>query len=212
MTFLHFPRLSLDDPKRKCRVGPASNASDRGLFHSDHVIAHFTFLGLASHRQYASPSRRERVFAAKASGGCFLSLPDILDLRRIFRQLTTTLGWFNYFACTAMALLQYPAPVDYTAQLDAFKDFLKNFKTFESASEAAATEAIEDLHIDGDATSDEYDFMDDSEDGNEAQRPRRRREPKLKYMQMLQDVADRERTNILIELDDLATVSCCNLL
>lgn len=65
-----------------------------------------------------------------------------------------------------MALVQYPPPVDYAAQLNAFKDFLQHFKTFESASEAAATEAIEDLHIDGDATSDEYDFMDDVENEN----------------------------------------------
>ncbi|KAJ9195652.1 hypothetical protein DTO164E3_6728 [Paecilomyces variotii] len=104
-----------------------------------------------------------------------------------------------------MALLQFPAPVDYPAQLDAFKDFLKHFKTFESASESAATEAIEDLHIDGDTTSDEYDFMDDVEqDGaGGTGRNRRRREPKQKYMQMLQEVADRERNHILIELDDL---------
>lgn len=107
-----------------------------------------------------------------------------------------------------MALLQYHAPVDYAAQLESFKDFLQHFKTFESASEAAATEAIEDLHIDGDGTSDEYDFMDDAEDENGEQRRagRRHREPKLKYMKMLQDVADRERSDILIELDDLATV------
>lgn len=109
-----------------------------------------------------------------------------------------------------MSLLQYPAPVDYAAQHEAFKDFLKHFKTFESVSEAAATEAIEDLHIDGDATSDEYDFMDDAEeDGAQRSRTdrRKRRDPKHKYMQMLQEVADRERTNILIELDDLETVS-----
>lgn len=109
-----------------------------------------------------------------------------------------------------MALLQYHAPVDYGAQLNAFKDFLQHFKTLQSTSESAATEAIEDLHIDGDRTSDEYDFMDDV--GDDAQRPgadRTRREPKLKYMQMLQDVADRERPNILIELDDLATVGLC---
>ncbi|KAJ9360342.1 hypothetical protein DTO027B9_1326 [Paecilomyces variotii] len=105
-----------------------------------------------------------------------------------------------------MALLQYPAPVEYPAQLDAFKDFLKHFKTFESASESAATEAIEDLHIDGDTTSDEYDFMDDVEQGGAGgtgRTNRRRREPKQKYMQMLQEVADRERNHILIELDDL---------
>lgn len=109
-----------------------------------------------------------------------------------------------------MALLQYPAPVDYPAQLDAFKDFLKHFKTFESTSEAAATEAIEDLHIDGDATSDEYDFMDDVEQEGarrQGRTQRRRREPKQKYIQMLQEVADRERNHVLIELDDLETVS-----
>ncbi|OOF96527.1 hypothetical protein ASPCADRAFT_206703 [Aspergillus carbonarius ITEM 5010] len=105
-----------------------------------------------------------------------------------------------------MALNSYTLNVNYEAQLDAFKDFLKHFKSFESASESAATEAIEDLHIDEDGTSDEYDFMDDVDQEGGAQRAgRRRREPKLKYMQLLQEVADRERTNILIELDDLAT-------
>ncbi|PWY70058.1 DNA replication licensing factor Mcm7 [Aspergillus eucalypticola CBS 122712] len=105
-----------------------------------------------------------------------------------------------------MALNAYTLNVNYEAQLDAFKDFLKHFKSFESASESAATEAIEDLRIDEDGTSDEYDFMDDVAQEGSAQRAgRRRREPKLKYMQVLQEVADRERTNILIELDDLAT-------
>ncbi|PWY74589.1 MCM-domain-containing protein [Aspergillus sclerotioniger CBS 115572] len=105
-----------------------------------------------------------------------------------------------------MALNSYTLNVNYEAQLDAFKDFLKHFKSFESASESAATEALEDLHIDEDGTSDEYDFMDDVDQEGGAQRAgRRRREPKLKYMQLLQEVADRERTNILVELDDLAT-------
>ncbi|KAL4956147.1 MCM2/3/5 family-domain-containing protein [Aspergillus filifer] len=106
-----------------------------------------------------------------------------------------------------MALNQYPAPVDYNGQLDAFKDFLKHFKSFESNSASAATEAIEDLHIDEDGTSDEYDFMDDADESGAQSRGGRRRnkEPKLKYMQMLQDVADRERSDVLIELDDLVT-------
>lgn len=108
-----------------------------------------------------------------------------------------------------MALLQYPAPVDYAAQVDAFKDFLKHFKTLQSTSEAAATEALEDLNIDGNRTSDEYDFMDDVEDdqGAETRGARRRQEPKLKYMQILQDIANRDITNIVIELDDLEIVS-----
>lgn len=106
-----------------------------------------------------------------------------------------------------MALNQYPAPVDYNGQLDAFKDFLKHFKTLESASASAATEAIQDLNLDEDGTSDEYDFMDDAdESGAQSRGARRNKEPKLKYMQMLQDVADRERPDILIELDDLITV------
>ncbi|KAL4871934.1 hypothetical protein BDV12DRAFT_13692 [Aspergillus spectabilis] len=106
-----------------------------------------------------------------------------------------------------MALNQYPAPVDYNGQLDAFKDFLKHFKSFESASASAAAEAIEDLRIDEDGTSDEYDFMDDAdESGAQSSGARRRnKEQKLKYMQMLQDVADRERSDVLIELDDLIT-------
>jgi DNA replication licensing factor MCM7 len=109
-----------------------------------------------------------------------------------------------------MSLLQFPAPVDYAAQQEAFQDFLQHFKSFQSASEATAAEAIEDLHLDGDGTSDEYDFMDDMDIGDEGQRSgrtnRRQRDPKHKYMQVLQDVADRKRTNILVELDDLDTV------
>lgn len=107
-----------------------------------------------------------------------------------------------------MALLQYQAPVDYAAQLDSFKDFLQHFKTLQSTSEAAATEALEDLNIDGDRSSDEYDFMDDVDDeGADTRGARRRREPKLKYMQILQDIANRDVSNIVIELDDLDIVS-----
>lgn len=108
-----------------------------------------------------------------------------------------------------MALLPFKAPVKYAEHQEMFKDFLQTFRTFESASETAAAEAIEDLHINGDSTSDEYDFMDDVENGVSGQgtADKRRKEPKLKYMQMLQDVADRLKTNVVIELDDLDTVS-----
>jgi DNA replication licensing factor MCM7 len=106
-----------------------------------------------------------------------------------------------------MALLQYRAPVDYEAQQEAFRDFLENFKSSESASEETAADAIDGLHIDGDGTSDEYDFMDDAENGD---RTRSRREEsrrdKRKYMSLLQDIADRVKSNILIELDDLDLV------
>ena len=79
------------------------------------------------------------------------------------------------------------------------------FRTYKTISDET-TEGLRDLHINED---DEYDFMDESDDGEAAQRTGRgRRNPKtkLKYMQMLQDVAERKGSNILIELDDLDSV------
>ncbi len=101
-----------------------------------------------------------------------------------------------------MALLQHKALADYAKQLEAFQSFLEKFETSKTSSDAAA-EAIDGLHLDGDHTSDEYDFMDDVADGDDTNA---RRRPKRKYMDMLQEVADRERQNILIDLDDLQEV------
>jgi DNA replication licensing factor MCM7 len=107
-----------------------------------------------------------------------------------------------------MALLQYRAPVDYEAQQEAFRDFLQNFKSSQSRSEEAAADAIGDLNLEGDGTSDEYDFMDDVADGDSAapRRVDRSRPTKRKYMSVLQEIADREVSSILIELDDLEEV------
>lgn len=99
-----------------------------------------------------------------------------------------------------MALLQHKAIADYEKQLEAFQSFLEKFETSKTES---ATEAIDGLHLDGDHTSDEYDFMDDV--GND-ENSRSRRRPKRKYMDMLQEVANRERQNIVVELDDLKEV------
>ena len=98
-----------------------------------------------------------------------------------------------------MALLAYKAPVDYEAQLDAFQSFLEKFETTKSASDEAA-EAIDGLNLDEDHTSDEYDFLDDVANGDGA---RRQHGTKRKYVEMVQEVADRDRQNVLIELDDL---------
>ena len=108
-----------------------------------------------------------------------------------------------------MSLLQYSPPVDYAAQTIAVKDFLNTFKTIQSSSEAAATEALQDLNIDEGRTSDEYDFMDDADemDGANTRGASRRQIPKLKYMQILQDVANREKSHLQIDLDDLEIVS-----
>ncbi|KAL9616415.1 MAG: hypothetical protein Q9160_008714 [Pyrenula sp. 1 TL-2023] len=92
--------------------------------------------------------------------------------------------------------------IDYQRQTEAFIDFLQHFKSSQSQSEDTAADAIEDLRLDGDGTSDEYDFMDDVDDGNGRER-RRRGADKEKYMTILQDVADREKSNVVVELDDL---------
>ena len=69
--------------------------------------------------------------------------------------------------------------------------------------------AVQDLNIDGDGTSDEYDFMDDVAGGKDARRPNQQyREPRRKYMDMLQQVADRQLDEVTIELDDLDNVRC----
>ena len=75
-------------------------------------------------------------------------------------------------------------------------DFLQNFKS----SSTEAVEQLESLNINGDGDSDEYDMVDDSDDPAPGASQSR---SKVKYMQMLQDVADRERTDIIIDLNDL---------
>lgn len=80
---------------------------------------------------------------------------------------------------------------------------MKTFKTIETS------DAFEGLNINDDDLDEEYDFMDESDDGTNGrtrQRGRAPRQPKLKYMQLLQAVADRKRDNVLIELDDLDEV------
>lgn len=80
-------------------------------------------------------------------------------------------------------------------------DFLQNFKS--SSTEAA--EQLEGLNLNGDGDSDEYDMLQDSDDP--APNGARNRNPKAKYIQMLQGVADRTRTEITIDLNDLEAVS-----
>jgi len=65
------------------------------------------------------------------------------------------------------------------------------------------------MNIDEDDFSDDYDFMDDDdEEGQNSRRPTRAqtKAPKLKYMEVLQKVADRYEDEITIDLDDLAQV------
>ena len=89
--------------------------------------------------------------------------------------------------------------------IDAFEDFLTNYESSGSDPENA-TDALENLNINEDGLSDEYVMVDD-----ERERPRNQPKPsqfgKKKYMNILQKVADRQISEIAIDLDDLSNVS-----
>lgn len=85
----------------------------------------------------------------------------------------------------------------------AFEDFLLNYKSTQTDLDLA----VQDLNIDGDNTSEEYDMLDDETGGKQARQANgQQKEPKKKYMDMLQKVADRELDEVTIELDDLDNV------
>lgn len=105
-----------------------------------------------------------------------------------------------------MALLTEKSLVNYDEQEAAFVDFLKHFKS----SSTEAEEQLEGLTLNGSPHDDEYDMLDDSDDpapGSQRSRSRNLARPsKVKYMHILQDVANRERSDILIDLNDLEAV------
>ena len=85
---------------------------------------------------------------------------------------------------------------------------MTNYKSTTTETDRLAADALQDLNIEDDGLSDEYDFMDDVTNGKEPrQRNRPYPQPKRKYMEMLQKVADRDLNQITIELDDLDNVS-----
>ena len=119
-----------------------------------------------------------------------------------------------------MSLLTYKTLVDYEAQQsklhmnnnvcastydlsDAFEDFLRTFKSTTSADTA---DALGDLNLGEDDLEDDYDFME-ATGGAQAQDQQRTNKSKIKYMNLMQQVADRTISNLTIELDDLDTVS-----
>ena len=90
----------------------------------------------------------------------------------------------------------------------AFEDFLTNYKTSATDSDQLAADALQDLNLDEDGLSDEYDFMDDVGNGKETrQRDGQFSQPRKKYMDLLQKVANRQTNQVTIELDDLDNVS-----
>lgn len=123
-----------------------------------------------------------------------------------------------------MALLTFKSPVDYAAQqstykahladkmktniqfIGAFEDFLTTYESTASDSDAAATDALEGLNIGEDNLSDEYVMVDDAGNERNFRKPNEYRGTKKKYLNILQQVADRQVSEITIELDDLDNV------
>lgn len=63
------------------------------------------------------------------------------------------------------------------------------------------------ISIDEDDLSDEYDFMDDDDAQEQRRRQRaQRRVPQHKYVDILQELADRKTDEIEVDLDDLYNV------
>ncbi|KAL8778036.1 MAG: hypothetical protein Q9194_002224 [Teloschistes cf. exilis] len=87
----------------------------------------------------------------------------------------------------------------------AFEDFLTGYKSTAPVIEDTSI-ALQDLRLeqDGDNTSDEYDFMEDVAAAKEKHPSRTQTAgANRKYMDQLQQVVDRKRNELLIELDDL---------
>ncbi|KAI5795294.1 MCM2/3/5 family-domain-containing protein [Geopyxis carbonaria] len=86
--------------------------------------------------------------------------------------------------------------VDYDAQQEAFQDFLKGFKS--SSSEEVARNALSNLNM-----HDDVELNDTPHRMTRGARHQATQAPKIKYMAQLQEVANRERDAITIELEDL---------
>lgn len=78
-------------------------------------------------------------------------------------------------------------------------DFLKHFKS--SSTEAA--DQLQGLSLNGNGGDEEYDMVDDGSNGTQT----RNGQSKLKYMNLLQDIANRTRDEIVIDLNDVEAVS-----
>lgn len=91
-------------------------------------------------------------------------------------------------------------------QSDAFESFLGSFK---STPVSTLASAIDGMNIDEDDFSDDYDFMDDEEEETANARRQARKQanqPSLKYVELLQKIADRVEDEITIDLDDVVKV------
>ncbi len=92
-----------------------------------------------------------------------------------------------------------PLPIDTNTHLGAFEDFIDDFKM---SPQEMMTYNLGNVTIDDDDLSDEYDFMDEDEQAEQrrAQDKVRKRAPRHKYKDMLQDIADRKINEVVIDL------------
>lgn len=93
----------------------------------------------------------------------------------------------------------------YSLRPATFKTFLQDFKASPADS---ITHALGGMNIEEEDLDDEYDFMDDDDEGEERRRQERanRKKPYHKYKDLMQQLANRDIDEVLIELDDISQV------
>ncbi len=87
----------------------------------------------------------------------------------------------------------------------AFEEFLDDFKM---SPQEKLTYDLGNVTIDDDDLSDEYDFIDEDESAQarRANEKARKKAPRHKYKDLLQEVADRKISEVVVDLDDIAQV------
>lgn len=90
--------------------------------------------------------------------------------------------------------------------LDAFEDFLSTYESTTSDLDVVATDALEGLNIEEDNSSDEYVMVDNEGEKGTSPKLGHESQTKKKYMHMLQKVANRQISEVSIELDDIDNV------
>ncbi|KAI1005553.1 DNA replication licensing factor [Podosphaera aphanis] len=104
-----------------------------------------------------------------------------------------------------MALLQFRAPVDYENQQKAFEEFLSSFKCAPAKTTTSYAQILDDLN-DDEAFSDDSALIDEGFGEQTSRQANVNRDtlPRLKYMEILQRVSDRDENEITVDLNDLA--------
>ncbi|KAH7401946.1 MCM2/3/5 family-domain-containing protein [Phaeosphaeria sp. MPI-PUGE-AT-0046c] len=98
-----------------------------------------------------------------------------------------------------MALLTTGAPVNYEEQESAIIDFLNTFKS----SSTDAADQLQNLNLGGNDDDHEYDMVDGEDDPAPNGAGAQAGKMKLKYLNQLLEISNRERDQLIIDLNDL---------